>query len=118
MPGPSTTAREITRELLEVPFQESIDSFSHGLGAAPEEDIDSRLVETHKRPHAHSACNENLNTVLGQVIDRGHAPALLVRYVRQSADILDLSVRDFNEGIEIAVPEVSTDKRVQPSRVG
>jgi predicted N-formylglutamate amidohydrolase len=112
LPSPSTTAAacEIIRELLQASFQESIDSLSDRLDAAAVENIDSRLVKTHERPHAHSACDKYLYPVLCQVIDRGHASALLVRYVRQSSYILDLSVRDFHEGVEIAVSEVSAKK--------
>ena len=106
----STATCEITRELLQVSFQESIDSLSYRLNATAVENIDSRLVETHERPHAHSACDKDSYAVLGQVIDRGHASALLVRYVRQGSDTLDFSVRDFHEGIEIAVPEVSAKR--------
>jgi len=111
LPGPSaTTTCEITRELLQISFQESIDSLSHRLNAAAEKDIDSHLVETHERPHAHPARNKDLYPVLSQVIDRGHASALLVRHVGQGSNILDLSVGDFHEGIEIAVSEVSAKR--------
>jgi hypothetical protein len=103
----STATCEITCELLQVSFQESIDSLSYSLNATAVENIDSRLVETHERPHANSASDKDPYPVLGQVIDRGHASALLVGYVRQGPDTLDFPVRDFHEGIEIAVPEVS-----------
>ena len=106
----TATTCEIARELLQVSFQESIDSLSHGLDTTPKENIDSHLVETHERSHAHSACDKNLYSVLGQMVDRGHAPSLLVRYVTQSPDILDLSVSDLHKGVEIAVPEVSAKR--------
>jgi hypothetical protein len=82
MSNPFTAAGEIARELLQVSLQESIDSLSHGLRSTAKKNIDSHLAETHERPHAHSTRYEDLYPVLSKMIDRGHAPALLVGHVR------------------------------------
>ena len=106
-----TAAREISREWLQVSFQEGIDSISHGLNAAAVKNIDPHLVKTHERPHTHPTSDKDLYSILGEVIDRCHASPLLVRYVRQGSDILDLTViSDFHDSIEIAVTKMSAER--------
>ncbi len=46
------------------------------------------------------------DAVLGQVIDRGHAAALLVRNVGQSGDLLHFAVGDLDQGVKVTVAEM------------
>jgi hypothetical protein len=103
--SPASTGK-FRGKLLQLSFEEGIHSLSHGCCGSAVEDGDSNLLEAHEGAHAHTAGNEYLNSVLGQVGDGGHASALLVRDVGQGADIFELSVRHFHNGIYIAVTKM------------
>ena len=93
--GAPAAASELAAELLKTSIQESIHSFSHGCCAAAVKDVDSHLIESHEGPHSHTTGDEDLHAILGQVIDRGHASALLMGNVGQSCNLLHLAVGDF-----------------------
>jgi hypothetical protein len=115
---PTAAASELLSEPLECAIQEGIYSLAHGLGAAAVKNIDSHLIESHQRPHPHAAGNEHLHPVLGQVIYRSHASALLMGHVGQSPDLLHSTIRDFDHGIEIAVAEMGAQGCIKPTRMG
>lgn len=100
---------------MQVSLEECLHGLSNRLSVPAVENIDSHLVKAHERPHAHTAGDEHVHAVLGQVIYRGHASALLMRDIWQDRDVLNLSVGNLNERIEIAVPEMSAKKRIKPS---
>ena len=99
-------------------LQEGLHRFSHGLGAVAVQDLDSHLIEPHERPHAHAAGNEDLHAVLGQVIDRGHAAALLVRHVGQGGDLLHFAVGDFHQGVKVTVTEMGPQRGLESTGMG
>jgi hypothetical protein len=65
MSATTAAAGEFGTKLRQLALQEGLHSLSHGLGAVSEKDLDSCLLEPHKRAHAHAAGNENLHAVLG-----------------------------------------------------
>ena len=95
-------------------LQERVNGCTDTRCARAVKDIDADLVETHERTHAHAAGNELVDAVARQVIDRGHAAALLVRHVGQGADRRHDAVFHVDDGVEVTMPEMSADLRFQP----
>jgi hypothetical protein len=111
-------AGKLAGKLPQTSIQESIHCLSHGLGAGTVKDIDSHLIEPHERPHAHATGDEDLHAVLRQVIDRGHAAALLVGNIGQSPDLLHRTVRNFHQSVKVAVTKMCAKGSLESARLG
>ena len=109
----TTTAGEVGAKPRQLTLQESLHCRSYGLDAVTEKDLNSHLLEPHKWPHAHAAGNENLHAVLGQVIDRGHAAALLMRNVGQGGNLQHFAFGDFHQGVKITVAEMGSERGIK-----
>jgi hypothetical protein len=106
----STTTCVLQSESLEGSFKEGVDSLPNCLNTAAVKDSDSHLIKTYERSHANSARYQRVHSFSSEMIYRSHATALLVRHIGQKLDTLDLAIRYLDEGIEIAMSEVSTKR--------
>jgi hypothetical protein len=77
------------------------------LGAAAEENLDAHLIKSHQWSQSHAAGNQLGDAIVGKVLDRRHAAALLMRHIGNHFDIGDLSIFCSDQRVEIAMTEVS-----------
>jgi hypothetical protein len=76
------------------------------LGATAEENLDAHLIKSHQGAQPHTAGNQLGDAIVGKVLNRRHAAALLMRHIGNYFDVGDLSIFCSDQRIEIAMAEV------------
>jgi hypothetical protein len=73
------------------------------LGATAEENLDAHLIKSHQGAQPHTAGNQLGDAIVGKVLNRRHAAALLVRYIGDHFDIGNRSIVGCHHSIEITI---------------
>ena len=79
-------------ELHQFSIDNGLDGLTNGRDIPAEIDLDADLVEAHQRSEAHASCNELIDPFFGQILDRRHATALLMRNSGTDIHLTDLLV--------------------------
>jgi hypothetical protein len=85
----ATTAGVHLLKLRQFSSDGGLNRLAYGAGLATVQYLDAHLVESHQGPQPHSACNQLLNALAGQILHRRHTTALLVWYIGYDPHILD-----------------------------
>ena len=88
----SATTSMFLLELHQLAIDDGLDGLTNGRDIPAEIDLDADLVEAHQRPEAHASGNELIDPFFGQILDRRHATALLMRHIGNDIHLTNLLV--------------------------